>query len=72
VGVNRRLSAVGIVGIVLIIIGWMIFFYGARTFQKPEDMPNWLPWAQWASWIGGILLWGAVVFVQFMRLWGKK
>jgi hypothetical protein len=43
-----RLSAVG--GVLLIIA---LIIYGARTFQKPEDLPNWLPWVFWASWIGG-------------------
>jgi hypothetical protein len=45
-----RLLAVG--GVLLIIA---LIIYGARTFQKPEDLPNWLPWVFWASWIGGLL-----------------
>jgi hypothetical protein len=55
------------VGGVLLTIGLII--WGVRTFQEPEDLPNWLPWAFWASWIGGSLLIGAA---PFMRLWGKN
>ena len=47
---NVRLSAVGIVLLIIALIIW-----GVRTSQNPEDLPNWLPWAFWASWIGGWL-----------------
>jgi hypothetical protein len=56
-----------LVGGVLLTIGLII--WGVRTFQKPEDLPNWLPWAFWASWIGGWLL---IVAAPLMRLWGKN
>jgi uncharacterized membrane protein len=55
------------VGGALLIIALII--WGVRTFQKPEDLPNWLPWAFWASWIGGLL---SLVAAPLMRLWGKN
>jgi predicted membrane channel-forming protein YqfA (hemolysin III family) len=55
------------VGGVLLTIGLII--YGARTFQKTEDLPNLLFWAQHASTIGGLL---SVVAAPLMRLWGKN
>jgi uncharacterized membrane protein len=55
------------VGGVLLLIALII--WGVRTFQKPEDLPNWLPWAFWASWIAGLL---SLVAAPLMRLWGKN
>jgi hypothetical protein len=55
------------VGGVLLTIGLII--YGVRTFQKAEDLPNWLFWAQHAGTIGGLL---SIVAAPLMRLWGKN
>jgi hypothetical protein len=54
-----RLSAAGLVLITIALI-----IVGVRTFQKPEDLHNWLPWVSWAIWIAGLLFFAAGAFMR--------
>jgi hypothetical protein len=64
------ISIILAVACVLLTIG--LILDGIRTFQKPEDLPNWLPWAFHFCFTGGMLLLLAGLLMRLMQLWGKK